>query len=62
MKILVFHYNSVAKIMILFYFCQIHALNILKYDKFFVFYNYFVILPVEIQQLTPYKEAHQGIE
>ena len=60
--ILIFHYNSVAKIMILFYFRQIHALNILKYDKFFAFYNYFVILSVKIQRLTQYKEVHQGTE
>jgi len=55
-------YNSVAKIMILFYPRQILALNILKYDKLCAFYNYFVILFIEIQRLTPYKEVHQGIE
>ena len=62
MMILIFHYNLVAKIMIFFYFRQIRALNIYKYDKFFAFYNYFVILFVEIQRLTPCKEVHQGIE
>jgi len=62
MMILIFHCNLVAKIMILFYFRQIHALNISKYDKFFAFYNYFVILSVKIQQLTPCKEVHQSIK
>ena len=48
--------------MYLFYFCQILALNIYKYDKIFTFYNYFVILSVKTQRLTPCKEVHQGIE
>ena len=60
--ILIFHYNSVAKIINKFKLCQISALNISKYDKFFAFYNYFVILFVEIQRLTPCKEVYQVIE
>lgn len=62
MMILIFHYNSVAKIINKFKLCQISMLNTSKYDKFCVFYNYFVILFVEIQRLTPCKEVHQGIE